>query len=365
MKTIARKFTWKEYEEDIKPFLGYSDDSPIKKWVVAPNYGDVVGDIGYVVGDIITNSDKSLCCCFVNETEKPIHIKPEEFLINETVFEEGDIISHIHGHYILIYGKKTTFGFSTIASISSNNGKKWDFDVEICAEMNESEFCLSTDEQTQLLMKHIDDNGYDYNSVSHKIISREDEYCVLRDSEPSERVCLEMTVVKCYDKGLNDLYISSTYGDENFDKDINDVYIKSVWAVVIYGKLVKHTDFSPLTINKKLTKLEDGTVLVDKTNGRMFVYSHSRDKHKLPMEFDTNKLWFVADYTITKGFWCNVSPNEPYDLTFNDTFRRENLEIARPYEVDAIYNAIIRRGYCADKDGNKIINIRYNCDNRI
>ena len=63
--------------------------------------------------------------------------------------------------------------------------------------------------------------------------------------------------------------------------------------------------------------------------------------------------------------WCTVSPNEPYDLTFNDVLRRENLEIARPYEVDAIYNAIIRRGYCADKDGNKIINIRYNCDNRI
>ena len=40
MKTIVRKFTWKEYEEDIKPFLGYSDDSPIKKWVVAPNYGE-------------------------------------------------------------------------------------------------------------------------------------------------------------------------------------------------------------------------------------------------------------------------------------------------------------------------------------
>ena len=83
------------------------------------------------------------------------------------------------------------------------------------------------------------------------------------------------------------------------------------------------------------------------------------------MEFNTNKLWVVADYTISKGIWCTVSPNEPYDLTFNDVLRRENLEIARPYEVDAMYNAIIRRGYCADKDGNKIINIRYNCDKRI
>ena len=357
MKRIVRKFTWKEYEEDIKPFLGYSDDSPIKKWVVAPNYGDVVGDI-------IANGDKTLCCCFVHERDEPIFAKPEEFLINETVFEEGDIISHIHGHYILIYGKKTSFGFSTIASISSNNGEKWDFDVEIGAEMDESEFRLATDKESQLLMKHIDDNGYDYNSDFHEIISREDEYCVLRDSEPSERLCLEMAVVKCYDKGLNDLHISSIYGDENFDKDINDIYVKSVWAVVIDGKLMKHTDFSPLTINKKPTKLEDGTVLVDKTNGRLFVYSHSRDKQKMPMEFDANKLWVVADYTITNGMWCTVSPNEPYDLTFNDVLRRENLEIARPYEVDAIYNAIIRTGYCADKDGNKIINIRYNCDKR-
>lgn len=359
MKTIVRKFTWKEYEEDIKPFLGYSDDSPIKKWVVAPNHGDVVGDI-------IANSNKTLCCCFVSGTEMPIHIKPEEFVINETMFEEGDIISHIHGHYILIYGEKTSSGFSTIASISSNSGEKWDFDVEIGTEMDESEFRLATDEETQLLMKHIDDNGYDYNSDFHKIISRENEYCILRDSEPSERVCLEMTVVKCYDGGLN--IISSTYGDENFDKDINDIYIKSVWAVVIDGKLVKHTDFSPLTINKKLTKLEDGTVLVDKTNGRLFVYSHSRDKQKMPMEFDTNKLWVVADYTITNtnSKWYTVSPDEPYDLDFDDIFlRRENLEIARPYEVDAIYNAIIRAGYCADKDGNKIINIRYNSDKRI
>ena len=358
MKTIVREFTWAEYEEDIKPFLGYSDESPIKKWVVVPNRGNVVGDI-------IANSDKTLCCCFVNETEEPIRVKPEMFVINETMFEEGDIISHIHGHYILIYGEKTSSGFSTIASISSNNGEKWDFDVEIGAEMDESEFRLATDEEVQLLMKHIDDNGYYYNSDFHEIISREDEYCVLRDSEPSERVCLEMTVVKCYDKGLNDLHISSTYGDENFDKDINDIYVKSVWAVVIDGKLMKHTDFSPLTINKKPTKLEDGTVLVDKTNGRLFVYSHSRDKQKMPMEFDTNKLWVVADYTISKGIWCTVSPNEPYDLTFNDVLRRENLEIARPYEVDSIYNAIIRRGFCADKDGNKIINIRYNCDKRI
>ena len=358
MKTIVREFNWNEYEEDIKPFLGYSSDSPIKKWVVVPNRGNVVGDI-------IANSNKTLCCCFVNETEELIRVKPTEFVINETMFEEGDIISHIHGHYILIYGKKTSFGFSTIASISSNNGENWDFDVEIGAEIDESEFRLATDEETQLLMKHIDDNGYEYNTDSHKIVSREDEYCVLRDSEPSERVCLEMTVVKCYVDELNELHISSTYGEENFDKDTNDVYVKSVWAVVIDGKLVKHTDFSPLSINKKPTKLEDGTVLVDKTNGRLFVYSHSRDKHKLPMEFDTNKLWFVADYTISKGIWCNISPNEPYDLTFNEVFRRENLEIARPYEVDAIYNAIIRRGYCADKDGNKIINIRYNCDNRI
>ena len=356
MKTIVREFNWKEYEEDIKPFLGYSDESPIKKWVVIPNRGNVVGDI-------IANSNKTLCCCFVNETEEPIRVKPEEFVINETVFEKGDIISHIHGHYILIYGKKTSFGFSTIASISSNNGEQWDFDVEIGAEIDESEFRLATDEEVQLLMKHIDDNGYEYNTDSHKIISREDEYCVLRDSEPSERVCLEMTVVKCYDGGLN--IISSTYGDENFDKDTNDIYIKSVWVVAIDGKLVKYTDFSPLSINKKPTKLEDGTVLVDKTNGRLFVYSHSRDKQKMPMEFDTNKMWFVADCTISKGIWCNVSPNEPYDLTFNDVLRRENLEIARPYEVDAIYNAIIRRGFCADKDGNKIINIRYNSDKRI
>lgn len=356
MKTIVREFTWAEYEEDIKPFLGYSDESPIKKWVVIPNRGNVVGDI-------IANSNKTLCCCFVNDTEEPIRVKPEEFVINETVFEEGDIISHIHGHYILIYGEKTSSGFSTIASISSNNGERWDFDVEIGAEIDESEFRLATDEETQLLMKHIDDNGYDYNSDFHKIISREDEYCVLRDSEPSERVCLEMTVVKCYDGGLN--IISSTYGDENFDKDTNDIYVKSVWVVVIDGKLVKYTDFSPLSINKKATKLEDGTVLVDKTNGRLFVYSHSRDKQKMPMEFDTNKMWFVADYTSSKGIWCNVSPNEPYDLTFNDVLRRENLEIARPYEVDAIYNAIIRRGFCADKDGNKIINITYNCNKRI
>ena len=83
------------------------------------------------------------------------------------------------------------------------------------------------------------------------------------------------------------------------------------------------------------------------------------------MEFDTNKLWVVADYTINNSILYTISPNEPYDLAFDDMFRRENLEIARPYEVDAIYNAIIRRGYCADKDGNKIINIRYNCDNRI
>ena len=96
MKTIVREFTWAEYEEDIKPFLGYSDESPIKKWVVVPNRGNVVGDI-------IANSDKTLCCCFVNETEEPIRVKPEMFVINETVFEEGDIISHIHGHYILIY----------------------------------------------------------------------------------------------------------------------------------------------------------------------------------------------------------------------------------------------------------------------
>ena len=358
MKTIVREFTWAEYEEDIKPFLGYSDESPIKKWVVVPNHGDVVGDI-------IANRDNTLCSCFVYERDEPIFAKPEEFVINETVFEEGDIISHIHGHYILIYGEKTSSGFSTIASISSNNGEKWDFDVEIGAEMDESEFRLATDEETQLLMKHIDDNGYEYNSDSHKIISREDEYCVLRDSEPSERVCLEMAVVKCYDKGLNDLHISSTYGDENFDKDINDIYVKSVWAVVINGKLMKHTDFSPLSINKKPTKLEDGTVLVDKTNGRLFVYSHSRDKHKMPMEFDANKLWVVADYTISNSILYTISPNEPYDLAFDDMFRRENLEIARPYEVDAIYNAIIRTGYCADKDGNKIINIRYNCDKRI
>ena len=92
-----------------------------------------------------------------------------------------------------------------------------------------------------------------------------------------------MAVVKCYDKGLNDLHISSIYGDENFDKDINDIYVKSVWAVVIDGKLMKHTVFSPLTINKKPTKLEDGTVLVDKTNERLFVYSHSRDKQKMPI----------------------------------------------------------------------------------
>ena len=179
MKTIVREFTWAEYEEDIKPFLGYSDESPIKKWVVVPNRGNVVGDI-------IANSDKTLCCCFVNETEEPIRVKPEMFVINETMFEEGDIITQIHGHYILIYGEKTSFGFSTIASISSNNnGDKWDFDVEIGAEMDESEFRLATDEETQLLMKHIDDNGYDYNSDFHEIISREDEYCVLRDSEPS------------------------------------------------------------------------------------------------------------------------------------------------------------------------------------
>lgn len=358
MKTIVRKFTWNEYEEDIKPFLGYSDESPIKKWVVAPNHGDVVGDI-------ISNSDKTLCCCFVNEMEEPIHIKPEEFVINETVFEEGDIISHIHGHYILIYGEKTSFGFSTIASISSNDGEKWDFDVEIGAEVDEGEFRLATDEETKLLMKFIDDNGYEYYSDSHKIISLENEYCVLRDSEPSERVCLEMTVVKCYDGGLN--IISSTYGDENFDKDTNDIYVKSVWAVVIDGKLTKHTDFSPLSINKKPTKLEDGTVLVDKTNGRLFVYSHSRDKQKMHMEFDTNKLWVVADYTITNtnSIWYHISTDEPYDLAFDDIFRRENLEIARPYEVDAIYNAIIRTGYRADKDGNKIINISYNRDKKI
>ena len=86
----------------------------------------------------------------------------------------------------------------------------------------------------------------------------------------------------------------------------------------------------------------------------------------MPMQFDTNKLWVVADYTITNNsMWYNISTDEPYNLAFDDIFRRENLEIARPYEVDAIYNAIIRRGYCADKDGNKIINIRYNCDNRI
>ena len=141
MKTIVREFNWKEYEEDIKPFLGYSNeyDSPIKKWVVIPNRGNVVGDI-------IVNSNKTLCCCFVNDTEEPIRVKPEEFVINETVFEEGDIISHIHGHYILIYGKKTSFGFSTIASISSNNGENWDFDVEIGAEIDESEFRLATDE---------------------------------------------------------------------------------------------------------------------------------------------------------------------------------------------------------------------------
>ena len=78
------------------------------------------------------------------------------------------------------------------------------------------------------------------------------------------------------------------------------------------------------------------------------------------MEFNTNKLWVVADYIITNTMWCTVLPNDPYDLTFNDVLRRENLEIARPYEVDAIYNAIIRTGYCADKDGNRIINIRYN-----
>ena len=83
------------------------------------------------------------------------------------------------------------------------------------------------------------------------------------------------------------------------------------------------------------------------------------------MEFNTNKLWVVADYIITNTMWCTVSPNEPYDLAFDDMFRRENLEIARPYEVDAIYNAIIRTGYYADKDGNKIINIRYNCDKTI
>ena len=85
------------------------------------------------------------------------------------------------------------------------------------------------------------------------------------------------------------------------------------------------------------------------------------------MEFNTKKLWVVADYTITNsnGMWYNISTDEPYDLTFNDVLRRENLEIASPYEVDSIYNAIIRRGYCADKDGNKIINIRYNCDKRI
>ena len=83
------------------------------------------------------------------------------------------------------------------------------------------------------------------------------------------------------------------------------------------------------------------------------------------MEFDTNKLWVVADYTINNNILHTISPNEPYDLAFDDMFRRENLEIARPYEVDAIYNAIIRTGYCADKDGNKIINIRYNSDKRI
>ena len=153
MKTIVRKFTWKEYEEDLKPFLYYSDESPIKKWVAVPNCGNVVGDI-------IVNSDKTLCCCFVSETEEPIHIKPEELVINETVFEEGDIISQINGHYILIYGEKASFGFSAIASISSNNnGEKWDFDVEIGAEMDESEFRLATDEETQLLMKHNDAKG--------------------------------------------------------------------------------------------------------------------------------------------------------------------------------------------------------------
>ena len=85
------------------------------------------------------------------------------------------------------------------------------------------------------------------------------------------------------------------------------------------------------------------------------------------MEFNTKKLWVVADYTITNsnGMWYNISTDEPYDLTFNDVLRRENLEIARPYEVDSIYNAIIRTGYCADKDGNKIINIRYNSDKTI
>ena len=83
------------------------------------------------------------------------------------------------------------------------------------------------------------------------------------------------------------------------------------------------------------------------------------------MEFDTNKLWVVADYTISNSILYTISPNEPYDLTFNEVLRRENLEIARPYEVDAIYNAIIRRGFCADKDGNKIINIKYNCDKTI
>ena len=359
MKTIVRKFNLEEYDKDIKPFLNYSDESPIKKWVSVPNRGNVVGDI-------IVNSDKTLCCCFVGETEEAVHVKPEEFVINEMVFEEGDIITQIHGHYILIYGEKTSFGFSTIASISSNNnGDKWDFDVEIGAEMDESEFRLATDEETQLLMKYIEDNGYEYDSEFHKIISRENEYYIFRDSKPSERVCLEMTVVKCYVGELNKLYISSTYGDENFDKDINDIYIKSVWAVVIDGKLMKHTDCSPLTINKKPTKLEDGTVLVDKTTGRLFVYSHSRDNQKMPIELDTNKMLVFADYNVTNGLWCTVSPNDPYDLTFNDVLRRENLEIARPYEVDVIYNAIIRRGYCADKDGNKIINIIYNCDKNI
>ena len=83
------------------------------------------------------------------------------------------------------------------------------------------------------------------------------------------------------------------------------------------------------------------------------------------VRFSFIKQRVVADYTISKGIWCTVSPNEPYDLTFNDVLRRENLEIASPYEVDAIYNAIIRTGYFADKDGNKIINIRYNSDKRI
>ena len=85
------------------------------------------------------------------------------------------------------------------------------------------------------------------------------------------------------------------------------------------------------------------------------------------MEIDTNKMWVVADYTITNNSSISytISTDEPYALDFDDIFRRENLEIARPYEVDAIYNAIIRTGYCADKDGNKVINISHNSDKKI